>query len=84
MKFVKNYMKNLAKSTVYVASDVAKNQLTPNIGEFAAANNEVFTTTYGLLRNPKQQVRKSVESFKQSSILCLVLSSNFSSIISIN
>ena len=32
MKFVKNYMKNLTKSTVYVASDIAKNQLTPNIG----------------------------------------------------
>ena len=68
MKFVKNYMKNLAKSTVYVASDVAKNQLTPNIGEFASANKEVFTTTYGLLRNPKQQVRKSVEYFKKSKI----------------
>ena len=68
MKFVKKYMKNLAKSTVYVASDISKNELTPNIGEFASANKEVFSTTYGLLRNPKQQVKKSVEYFKKSKV----------------
>jgi len=60
MKGVHNYLKNVTKSTVFMASDIVKKDLAPNVGELTDTNAEFFRTTYQAIRNPRASVKKII------------------------
>lgn len=68
MKGVTNYLKNVTKSVGYAAAKVAKDDLMPNVGDFIDSNKEFLATTYGNIKNPKQFIKKQVNSFKDSKV----------------
>ena len=68
MKLVNNYLKNLTKSVAYAAADVAKEDLAPNVTEFASENKQFLTATYATLKNPKATLKKSVQAIQESKV----------------
>lgn len=68
MKGVKNYLKNVGKSLAYSAIDVTKQDLTPNIAEFADANVDFLKNSYLVLKNPKTATKKVIESISESKV----------------
>jgi hypothetical protein len=68
MKGVTNYLKNVTKSVAYAAADIGKEELMPNVGEFADNNKQFMAATYSALKNPKVTVRKSVSAIQNSKI----------------
>ena len=68
MKGVKNYLKNVAKSATYYATDIAKDTLMPNVGEFAQTNNEFLKTAYQTLRNPTTAAKNVIDQITSSKI----------------
>ena len=68
MKGVKNYLKNVTKSTIYYASDIAKDELMPNVGDFATTNADFIKAAYSTLRNPKTAVKKVVDEVANSKV----------------
>lgn len=66
MKGVKNYLKNVTKSIAYAASDVAKDDLMPNAGDFLSSNKDFIAATYSAIKNPKAAIKKQVDVFKES------------------
>ena len=68
MKLVNNYLKNLTKSVAYAAADVAKEDLAPNVTEFASENKQFLTATYATLKNPKSALKKSVQAIQESKV----------------
>ena len=68
MKGVKNYLKNVTKSTIYYASDIAKEELMPNVGDFATTNADFIKAAYSTLRNPKTAVKKVVDEVANSKV----------------
>ena len=68
IKMPTNYAKNVAKSLMFASLDVAKNDLMPNVGEFAEDNKAFFSATYATLRNPKAAVRQQINAFKDSKV----------------
>ena len=66
MKPVKNYLKNVTKSIAYATADVIKNDLMPNVSDFADTNKEFLTTTYSAIKG--QKTKKTIEAFKESKI----------------
>ena len=76
MKGVKNYLKNVTKSTIYYASDIAKEELMPNVGDFATTNADFIKAAYSTLRNPKTVVKKVLRPILKLSILSRFSSSS--------
>lgn len=68
MKGVKNYLKNVTKSAVYYASDIAKDELMPNVGDFATTNADFIKTAYQTIRNPKTAAKKVVDQVANSKV----------------
>lgn len=68
MKGVKNYLKNVTKSAVYYASDIAKDELMPNVGDFATTNTDFIKTAYQTIRNPKTAAKKVVDQVANSKV----------------
>lgn len=66
MKGVKNYLKNVTKSIAYASSDVLKQDLMPNTGDFLETNQEFFAAAYSIAKNPKSAIKKQVNSFTES------------------
>ena len=68
MKGVKNYLKNLTKSTAYLATDIAKKDLVPNVSEFTETNSEFLKTTYNNIRHPKATAQKVINDITDSKL----------------
>ena len=68
IKMPTNYAKNVAKSLMFASLDVAKNDLMPNVGEFAEDNKAFFSATYATLKNPKAAVKQQINAFKDSKV----------------
>lgn len=66
MKGVKNYLKNVTKSIAYASSDLLKQDLMPNTGDFLETNQEFFAAAYSIAKNPKSAIKKQVNSFTES------------------
>ena len=66
MKGVKNYLKNVTKSIAYASSDIIKQDLMPNVGDFLETNQEFFAAAYSIAKNPKANIKKQVNSFTES------------------
>ena len=66
MKGVKNYLKNVTKSTIYYAQDIAKDDLMPNVGDFAETNAEFLKSAYQTVRNPKTAFKKVIDDVANS------------------
>ena len=68
MKGVKNYLKNLTKSTAYLATDIAKKDLVPNVSEFTETNSEFLKTAYNNIRHPKATAQKVINDITDSKL----------------
>ena len=68
MKGVNNYLKNVTKSIVYTASDIAKQDLMSETMDFAESNKEFIAATYAALKNPAIAIKKSINAIQQSKI----------------
>ena len=68
MKAVTNYLKNLTRSIGYVAADIAKEDLAPNIADFSESNKAFLASTYAVLKNPKAGLKRSISSIQNSKI----------------
>ena len=66
MKGVKNYLKNVTKSIAYASSDIIKQDLMPNVGDFLETNQEFFAAAYSIAKNPKANIKKQVISITES------------------
>ena len=63
-----NYLRNVTKSIGYAVADIAKEDMAPNISDFAESNKQFIASTYAILRNPSIFIRRSVESIQQSKV----------------
>jgi hypothetical protein len=60
MKGITNYLKNVTKSVAYAAQDIAKEDMIPNVSEFASNNKAFIASTYATIKNPKTALKRSV------------------------
>lgn len=63
-----NYLKNVTKSIAFAASDVAKEDLMPNVAEFAETNKDFIKATYATLKNPVATFKRSVTALQESKV----------------
>ena len=66
MKPVTNYLRNVTNSVKYVAADIAKEDLMPNLIDFTSDNKEFLASTYATLKNPSIKIRRSVSAMQKS------------------
>lgn len=65
---VNNYLKNVTKSIAFAASDVAKQDLMPNVADFAETNKDFIKATYATLKNPVATFKRSVTALQESKV----------------
>lgn len=68
MKGVTNYLKNVTKSVAYAAQDIAKEDMIPNVSEFASSNKAFIASTYATIKNPKTALKRSVTAIQSSKV----------------
>ena len=65
---VTNYLKNVVKSVAFVARDVVKEDLVPDVADFAEANKDFVKATVANIRIPSMKDRRNINAMLKSKI----------------